>query len=125
MHEIIRLGRGRELTNLPRQMWESHLAEVPAHGESRLSFMSEDHHRVRYFVVEALVRTGRPLEPAHIGQALHLSLAQTNNILDELEQNLFFLFRNEAGAVSWAYPVTVDETPHRITFSSGEQLYAA
>jgi hypothetical protein len=25
----------------------------------------------------------------------------------------------------WAYPVTVDKTPHRITFNTGEKLYAA
>jgi hypothetical protein len=36
-----------------------------------------------------------------------------------------FLFRNEQGSVTWAYPVTVDQTPHRVTFSSGEQVYAA
>ena len=36
-----------------------------------------------------------------------------------------FLFRNPAGDVTWAYPVTVDQTPHQVTFSSGEKLYAA
>jgi hypothetical protein len=36
-----------------------------------------------------------------------------------------FLFRNEQGAVAWAYPVTVDRTPHYVTFSTGEQVYAA
>jgi hypothetical protein len=25
----------------------------------------------------------------------------------------------------WAYPVTVDPTPHHMSFSSGERLYAA
>ena len=36
-----------------------------------------------------------------------------------------FLFRNPLGEVTWAYPVTVDTTPHPITFSSGEKLYGA
>ena len=44
---------------------------------------------------------------------------------DDLEKHLTFLFRNAAGAVTWAYPVTVEQTPHRIVLSSGEQLYAA
>jgi hypothetical protein len=48
-----------------------------------------------------------------------------NTILDDLEKKLTFLFRNEEGAVAWAYPVTVDKTPHHLTFSTGEQLYAA
>jgi hypothetical protein len=48
-----------------------------------------------------------------------------NDVLDELERRMTFLFRNQAGAVAWAYPVTVDVTPHHVTFSTGEQVYAA
>ena len=36
-----------------------------------------------------------------------------------------FLYRNERGEVTWAYPVTVAQTPHRLTFGSGEQVNAA
>ena len=54
-----------------------------------------------------------------------MPLIRVNTILDELEQNLVFLVRNEQGAVSWAFPVTVEPTPHRLTFSTGEQIYAA
>ena len=41
-------------------------------------------------------------------------------ILQDLEENLFFLTRNAAGEASWAYPVTSDRTPHHLQFSSGE-----
>jgi hypothetical protein len=33
--------------------------------------------------------------------------------------------RDEQGAVIWAYPITVAQTPHALTFSSSEHLYAA
>ncbi len=125
MNEAILLGRGRQITAVPRKEWEKHLALVPEHGKTRLDFMTEAHHRVRYFVVKELPRVGEALSPEYIGQALKLSLEQTAAILDELEKNLFFLVRNEAGAVTWAFPVTVEPTPHPITFSSGEKLYAA
>jgi hypothetical protein len=36
-----------------------------------------------------------------------------------------FLFRNEHGAVEWAYPVTAARTPHRVAFSTGERINAA
>jgi hypothetical protein len=87
--------------------------------------MSEEHHLVRYFVVRELPHAGQPLQPEFISRELNLPLTQVNTILDELERNLFFLVRNEQGAVSWAYPVTVDQTPHELTFSTGERLYAA
>ncbi len=36
-----------------------------------------------------------------------------------------FLFRNPAGEVIWSYPLTVETTPHAMTFSTGERLHAA
>jgi hypothetical protein len=89
-----------------------------------LGFMSDDHHRVRDFVVLELPRAGAPLAPQAIAEALDLPIDRVGSILDELERHLTFLFRNERGEVSWAYPVTVDETPHRAVFSSGEEAYS-
>lgn len=124
-NETILLAQGGQISKIPRAVWEGHLAKVPEHGKARLGFMSADHHQVRYFAVREIVRTGEPVRPAHIARALGLSPAKTSTILDDLEQNLFFLCRNEDGLVSWAYPVTADQTPHRLTLSSGERLYAA
>ena len=66
-----------------------------------------------------------PISPETIAAAVHLPLERVRSLLDELEHAMTFLFRNAAGAVTWAYPVTVDQTPHQVTFSSGEKLYAA
>ena len=90
-----------------------------------LDFMSVDHHRVRNFCVTELPRAGKPLTPEYIAQALGLPVERVVPMLDELERHMTFLFRNAEGAVTWAYPVTVDVTPHRVTFSTGEQVYAA
>jgi hypothetical protein len=125
MSETILLGRGSQIMPVPRPMWEEHLAQAPEHSRARLSFMSPEHHQVRYFVVRELVRRSEPLEPKTIATELLLPLERVNGILDELERNLFFLFRNSQGAVSWAYPVTVEPTPHTLRFHTGERLYAA
>jgi hypothetical protein len=87
--------------------------------------LSSEHHLVRYFVVRELPRIGAPIPPEMIAEELSLPLGRTQEILDELEQKLFFLVRDEQGSVRWAYPVTVDPTPHRLQFSTGERLYAA
>jgi len=68
---------------------------------------------------------GQPLTPEFIARELSLPLDRVILILDELEAHMTFLFRSEGRAVTWAYPVTVERTPHRVTFSSGEQIYAA
>ena len=125
MSEMILLGRGRHISEISREAWVQHLAQAPAHSGDRLRFMTEEHHRVRRFVVRELPSKGKPLGPEEISLALQLPLEQVETILDELERKLFFLVRNERGAVAWAYPITVEPTPHHLSFSSGERLYAA
>jgi hypothetical protein len=87
--------------------------------------MSTEHHLVRNFVVHELPVAGKPLTVEFIAGRLNLPLTLVQDILDELEKNLTFIFRNNQGDVLWAYPVTVAPTPHQITFDTGEQLYSA
>ena len=118
------LGTGRYLVPIPRVVWQPLMKAGGRKTRTRLSFMSEDHHRVRDFAVLELPRTGAPLSPATIAESLDLSLSGVRSILDELEQHLTFLFRSGGEEVTWAYPVTVDETPHHARFSSGEEAYS-
>jgi len=87
--------------------------------------MTGDHHRVREYVVLELPKVNAPIYPQQIAKSLDLNIDQVITLLDDLEKHMTFLFRNGEGAVTWAYPVTVAQTPHRIDFSSGEQIYAA
>jgi hypothetical protein len=125
MEEKVLLGRDQHILDIPQATWKQHLAQVPQHSQPRLKFMTNAHHQVRYFVVKELVRGQKPIEPELIAERLALLPEQAKVILDELESKLFFLVRNEQGAVAWAYPVTVETTPHRLRFNTGERLYAA
>ena len=125
MIEQILIGQGNSIREIPRPEWERDLRRIPDHARNRLDFMTEDHHRIRRLAVVDLARQGVPLTPDYFVERLHLALDHVVEILDELERKLFFLVRNAEGVVSWAYPVTVDRTPHRLTFSTGERLHGA
>jgi hypothetical protein len=125
MQKTVLLARGNQVTEIPQKMWEQHLALVPQHSSGRLSFMSDEHHQVRNWVVQELLRRGAPVPAEAIAQAVTLSRQRVQTILDELEAQLFFVVRDGQGAVSWAYPVTAVPTPHSLTFSTGERLYGA
>ena len=60
-----------------------------------------------------------------IAQVTGLAPQDVSAILADLERNLFFLVREPEGNVSWAFPVTTSETPHRLTFSTGEKIFGA
>lgn len=125
MEAKILLGRDQTILEVPQAAWQQHLTQVPQQSQARLDFMTEAHHQIRYFVVKEMVNTQKPIEPEFVAEQLSMPLARVNRILEELERNLFFLVRNAQGAVTWAYPVTVEPTPHRLSFSSGERLYGA
>jgi hypothetical protein len=120
LDDSLLLGVWRYLVPIPRPVWQSQVR-----GDAELGFMSEAHHAVRDLAVLEIPRVGEPLTPEFVAQALDLSPPQVVSILDDLEAHKTFLFRDERGAVTWAYPVTVDQTPHRVTFSTGERVYAA
>jgi hypothetical protein len=125
MNKSVLLGFWRFLLRVPRPIWQGEVARGARAAERSLAFMTADHHRVRDYAVRELPRFGKPISPEAIARDLDLDLERTVSILDELEKKLTFLYRDEAGEVLWAYPVTAAVTPHRVTFSSGETIYAA
>ena len=125
MADTILIGRGKEIEAVPRSDWEHELSTAPEAIARRLEFMSRDHHSVRNFVVRELPRMGRPVPLADISHALGLNIDRTKGIVEDLEKNLFFCVRDGDGNVSWAFPVTVENTGHHLFFSTGERLDAA
>lgn len=125
MGEKILIGRARQIVEVPRREWERGLAARIPVIKATLGFMSPDHHLLRNFAVRELPRRGSPMPPEFISEKLGLPLERVISIIEELEKHLTFLYRNEKGEIVWAYPVTVDKTPHQAIFSTGEELHAA
>ena len=124
MRDRLLLGLGRWMIPIPPVVWRRLMQANARTMRAGTRFMSEAHHRVRDFVVTELPRAGAPLPPEMIAEKLELAVDRVRAMLDELERRLAFLVRNADGAVTWAYPVTVEETPHRAVFHTGEEAYS-
>lgn len=110
---------------VPAFVWQRVVARE-ARGVGRvMASLEPEERRVRQWVVTALGDRGQPLEPQSIAAALSLPEESVHRALDRLEKKKLFVVRNDRGAVSWAYPVTVDSTPHHLSFESGERMNAA
>ena len=126
MADRILLGFWRAMVGVPRVLWRGEIAQSAQKTRARVTgLVSDEHRRVQHFCVRELPRAGEPLRPEVIAAGADLPLERVLVLLEDLEAGMTFLYRNPAGAVHWAYPVTADETPHRVTFSTGEQIYAA
>lgn len=125
MKNKIMIGLWRFILNVPPSLWEKRTLKAKEKLATEFGFMSGEHRSVHHFVVRELPYVGKPLHPENISDRLGLPIDRVNAILDDLQEHMTFLFRNDQGEVVWAYPVTVDKTPHHVTFNTGEQLYAA
>jgi hypothetical protein len=126
MNDVILIGRQEKILEVSAENWRKHKTQDQQHPQSHLESITKDHHRVRNFTVYQLPRNhGLPIRAQDISQNLQLPLTMVIAMLDDLQQHLFFLAQNPLGEVSWAFPVTVEKTPHHLRFSSGERTFAA
>jgi hypothetical protein len=125
MSNKLMLGLWRYIIKVPPFLWQKQISKGKRTFEKEQGALSEECRRVHHFVVRELPRKGKPLSPKFIADEIGFSVDRVKNALDYLEKRLTFLYRNREGEVVWAYPVTLEKTPHQITFSTGEKLYAA
>ncbi len=118
-HDEILVGRGDRILVQLFDPLRRHIESLESTRSPRLAFMTEEHHRVRDFAVSELPRLGRALPPEHIAEGTRLPLDRVEVILNDLETHLFFLVRDRERRVSWAFPVTSEETPHRLELATG------
>jgi hypothetical protein len=110
---------------IPSVVWKQRIRSEARRAAARLDFMGPVHHRIRNYVVAELPRTQLHLSPEVIAEGLELETGRVREVLDDLEAQLTFLYRGDGTNVDWAYPVTTQETPHRVTFDNGERFFAA
>ncbi|MCP4177300.1 MAG: hypothetical protein GY756_06000 [bacterium] len=102
------------------------ILEAKRSFEKLYSSFPEEYRLIHHCAVKELPYNNcKPLSPQLISSKLNLPIDNVITALNCLEKSMAFLYRNEQGEVVWAYPFTVVKTPHRITISSGETLYAA
>ena len=121
MKEKVRLGTGRRMIPLPVALVKYMVRKQAKKATNALARLTDDHHRVRDFVVRELHRRRESFSPAFISQQLNLTLEQTQIILDDLERGMVFLFRAGGEEVVWAYPATRAETPHKIVYAGADE----
>ncbi len=118
-------GFWRLMLSVPPFLWEKQVVRARGRIAAGMGFMTPDHRAIHHFSVRELPRLGTTLPPATLAAGLALPERRVVSLLADLEARMTFLFRNPAGEVIWAYPLTVETTPHAMTFSTGERLHAA
>jgi hypothetical protein len=110
---------------VPRFLWERLIAAEARRSGRRLAWFTADHHTVRDFAVTEIAAGGASVGVDQFVAATGLDRSRLTSVLDDLERGKTFLYRTDGNAVDWAYPVTAEDTGHRIRLDSGERFFAA
>ena len=110
---------------VPQLLWRRVIGAEAKRSGRNLEWFTPEHHRVRDFVVTEIAATGAAVNSEVLGRATGLGERRLAEILDQLEKGMTFLYRTAGTEVDWAYPVTAEDTGHRIRLDSGERFFAA
>ena len=91
----------------------------------KVSGFTAEKRKVHHFIVRELPGRGGPISINDVAHELGMPLRRVEVLIDELENDKTFLYRRNSTGINWAYPVTVEATPHKISFSTGECVNAA
>ena len=119
------MRRKQRMIRVPTAVWKRNVRSEARRAAARLEFMGPAHHRIRNFVVTELAGAQQPLSPEAIAAGVGLDIGRVGEVLDELEARLTFLYRSDGHNVDWAYPVTAEKTPHRVTLDTGDRFFGA
>ncbi len=125
MSDWAMVGVWRFILRIPPAIGKKRASQFAAKLREVAGTLSVQDRAIHHFTVRELPRLGGRMPPQYIAKSLDLSPAAVTEVLAGLEARMSFVVRDEEGAVTWAYPVTAETTPHRIRFRSGETLYAA
>ena len=87
--------------------------------------VSDEERKVHYFVVKSLSDTNEPVAPEYIADQLGIPIDRVAAIVDKRAPMKTYFYRYDCPGINWAYPVTAEDSGHKVTFNAGAQLNAA
>ena len=119
------MGIGGFIVPIPRTVSDKGLGKGVAGAKAKAARLSEDERKVHHFIVKKMAVVTEPITVRIVSEELGLELGMVENTIVKLEKMKTFLYRSDGPGIDWAYPLSLDNTGHRMTASTGERFFAA
>ena len=94
-------------------------------AKAKAEKLSEEERKVHHFIVEEMAVAKQPITAEIVGEELNVPVSRVAKIIDKLEGLKTFLYRSDGLGINWAYPLSLENTGHKMTASTGERFFAA
>ena len=119
------MGIGRFMIPIPQVISNRGLERGASGARAKAELLSEEERQVHYFVVKKMAVAKEPITAELVSEELGIEVNRVEEIIDKLEGMKTFLYRSDSKGITWAYPLSLDNTGHEISASTGERFFAA
>jgi hypothetical protein len=119
------MGIGRFMIPIPQVISNKGLEKGASGAREKAKLLSEEERQVHYFVVKKMAVAKEPITAELVSEELGIEVNRVEEIIDKLEGMKTFLYRSDSKGITWAYPLSLDNTGHEISVSTGERFFAA
>ena len=119
------MGIGRFMIPIPQIVSKRGLDKGASGARAKAELLSEEERQVHYFIVKKMAVAKEPITAELVSEELGIEVNRVEEIIDKLGGLKTFLYRSDGKGINWAYPLSLDNTGHEITASTGERFFAA
>ena len=119
------MGIGRFMIPLPQVITASGLKRGVSGAKAKADSLSEEERKIHHFIVRKIAGAKEPITAERVSEELDVPVSRVETIIDKLEAMKTFLYRSNRKGVDWAYPLSLNNTGHRMTAGTGEWFFAA
>ena len=119
------MGIGKFMIPIPRVISSKGLEKGVSRARAKADLLSPEERTIHHFIVNRMTKTKIPLTAEQVGKELDLPVDRVEATIDKLEVLKTFIYRSDGKGINWAYPLSLENTGHKITASTGERFFAA
>ena len=119
------MGIGKFLVPIPLVISNKGLEKGVSGARAKAELLSEEERSIHHFVVRKMAVASEPISAASVSEELDIPLEAVEKAIYKLEVLKTFLYRSDGHGINWAYPLSLEDTGHKMIASTGEQFSAA
>ncbi len=119
------MGVGKFMIPIPWVIASKGLGKGTAGARAKADLLSPEERKIHHFIISRMAGTKTPLTAEQVGSELDLPVDRVAATIDKLEELKTYLYRSDGKGINWAYPLSLEDTGHQMTGSTGERFFAA
>ncbi len=119
------MGIGSFMISIPRIVTARGLQKGVSGAKRKADHLSAEERKIHHYIVGKMAVVKEPITAELVGEELGIEVKMVEKTIDKLEGLKTFLYRSDGQGINWAYPLSLEDTGHKMISSTGERFFAA